>query len=561
MPKYQNKRLLSIDDLYEFFSTHKNSMNFNAEKSGYNIAVSTKGIFEVEEDDNAEGLLYCKVRAFHDLDNVNKSYIDTDVLQEKMMSMKDRPIMADIVETNEKDSDGNPIKDFAGHSMTWDEEKEKFVYIEKPVGHFVNPEGFVLSYDEEYERNFVFADCVIYEEYTDACDILRRRETVDCSVELIIRDMAYNAKTKVLVFNDFYVQGVTLLGENVKPGMRGSKVTLKDFAEVNNSVFSSMEDDTNAKIIEMLEKLNNTLASFNINQKQVNDNTNLDNNGKEGRELSKFEELLSKYGKTAEDITFDYSELSDEELEAKFAEMFADDNKDDDPDDGKENGDNPDDDPDEGSDGKLVTNEKFTKTFELSHEDIRSALYVLLEPYEEADNTFYWIMDVYDDYFVYESWEGKIFGQKYSKDNETDTVTFADERWELFAELLTASEKAELDTMRSNYSAIESELATYKANELDAQKEAVFADETYAEYLDTESFKAIRKDIANYSVEDLRTQCELAFAKEVRKANKTAAPATFAVKDKPEVKTTTLFAMAGQTHDSSFLDGLLQMKP
>ena len=40
--------------------------------------------------------------------------------------------------------------------------------------------------------------------------------------------------------------------------------------------------------------------------------------------MTKFEELLAKYGKTAEDVTFDYEGMADKELEVKFAEMFDD---------------------------------------------------------------------------------------------------------------------------------------------------------------------------------------------------------------------------------------------
>lgn len=39
--------------------------------------------------------------------------------------------------------------------------------------------------------------------------------------------------------------------------------------------------------------------------------------------MNKFEELLAQYGKTAEEVTFEYAEMSDEELEAKFAEVFG----------------------------------------------------------------------------------------------------------------------------------------------------------------------------------------------------------------------------------------------
>ena len=168
-----NNRLLTLEDLYDFYSKKKKSLKFNAEKSGYNIAIQTKATFEVN-DDLSEGLLYGKIRAFHDLTNNNKSHIETDVLEDKMMSIKDRPIMADIVDTGETDENGEPIKDFSGHTMYYDEDFDKMIYKEIPVGHFINPENIHLEYDEKLDRNFVCSDVVVYEEYTDTCEILRR---------------------------------------------------------------------------------------------------------------------------------------------------------------------------------------------------------------------------------------------------------------------------------------------------------------------------------------------------------------------------------------------------
>ena len=44
--------------------------------------------------------------------------------------------------------------------------------------------------------------------------------------------------------------------------------------------------------------------------------------------MDKLNELWAQYNKTLEDLDFEYEGLSDEELEAKFAEVFADDNND-----------------------------------------------------------------------------------------------------------------------------------------------------------------------------------------------------------------------------------------
>ena len=557
-----NKKLLTLEDLYSFYSQKKKSMTFSADKSGYNIAVQSLATFELN-DDLSEGLLYGKIRAFHDLTNNNKSHIETDVLEEKMMSIKDRPVMADIVDTDETDEDGNPIKDFSGHTMYYDEELDKMIYKEIPIGHFIHPESIHLEYDEEYDRNFVCADVVVYEEYTDACDILRRRKTVDCSVELCIRKMHWDNTDKTLHLDDFYVQGTTLLGSHTLPGMSGSKLSIKDFSEENNSLFSSISEDEHSKLIETLDNLNKTLSSLNINSKTNPTVEKFEKGGSIETNMTKFEELLEKYNKTVEDITFEYEDLSDEELENVFSTTFDEseptpdtvvtesDKSDDDTDDNTDDSttDEPDDTTDDDKD-----KDTYSKTFELSHEDVRSALYQLLAPIEETLNEYYWIMSVYDDYFIYESCCGNYYKQAYTKEN--DTIAFYGERQEVFAEFVTADEKAELEDMRANYSSIFEKLAKYEEAEEIADKMTVFEDQAYSKYLETDEFKKLMdvENVKKFTKDELVEKADAALGKVVKTTK------TFSMDTDESHKETkpSFFAFARTEHESSFLDGLLK---
>lgn len=560
-----NKKLLTLEDLYSFYSQKKNSMTFSADKSGYNIAVQSLATFELN-DDLSEGLLYGKIRAFHDLTNNNKSHIETDVLEEKMMSIKDRPVMADIVDTDETDEDGNPIKDFSGHTMYYDEALDKMIYKEIPIGHFIHPESIHLEYDEEYDRNFVCADVVVYEEYTDACDILRRRKTVDCSVELCIRKMHWDNTDKTLHLDDFYVQGTTLLGSHILPGMSGSQLSIKDFSEENNSLFSSIPEDEHSKLIETLDNLNKTLSSLNINSKTNPTVEKFEKGGSIETNMTKFEELLEKYNKTVEDITFEYEGLSDEELENVFSTTFdeseptpdtvvtesdkSDDDTDDDTDDSTtDEPDNTDDTDDDNKD-----KDTYSKTFELSHEDVRSALYQLLAPIEETLNEYYWIMSVYDDYFIYESCCGNYYKQAYTKEN--DTIAFDGERQEVFAEFVTADEKAELEDMRANYSSISEKLAKYEEAEEIADKMTVFEDQAYSKYLETDEFKKLMdvENVKKFTKDELVEKADAALGKVVKTTK------TFSMDAEESHKETkpSFFAFARTEHESSFLDGLLK---
>lgn len=557
-----NKKLLTLEDLYSFYSQKKKSMTFSADKSGYNIAVQSLATFELN-DDLSEGLLYGKIRAFHDLTNNNTSHIETDVLEEKMMSIKDRPVMADIVDTDETDEDGNPIKDFSGHTMYYDEALDKMIYKEIPIGHFIHPESIHLEYDEEYDRNFVCADVVVYEEYTDACDILRRRKTVDCSVELCIRKMHWDNTDKTLHLDDFYVQGTTLLGSHTLPGMSGSKLSIKDFSEENNSLFSSISEDEHSKLIETLDNLNKTLSSLNINSKTNPTVEKFEKGGSTETNMTKFEELLEKYNKTVEDITFEYEGLSDEELEEVFSTTFGEseptpdtiltesDKSDDDTDDDTDNSttDEPDDTTDDDKD-----KDTYSKTFELSHEDVRSALYQLLAPIEETLNEYYWIMSVYDDYFIYESCCGNYYNQAYTKEN--DTIAFDGERQEVFAEFVTADEKAELEDMRTNYSSISEKLARYEEAEEIADKMTVFEDQAYSKYLETDEFKKLMdvENVKKFTKDELVEKADAALGKVVKTTK------TFSMDTDESHKETkpSFFAFAKTEHESSFLDGLLK---
>ena len=114
--------------------------------NGYEISIATPGCFEVKEYKDDEGLIYCDLKAFHDLSNSNKSFIEQDIFKKRIKTMKDRPIMANIVDV--EDENGNMVNDFSGHSNYYDEEKNKTVYVEIPVGHVINPGNIRVEYDE-----------------------------------------------------------------------------------------------------------------------------------------------------------------------------------------------------------------------------------------------------------------------------------------------------------------------------------------------------------------------------------------------------------------------------
>lgn len=517
------KRLLYLEDLYDFYSTYKKSTHFSSEnKEPMYVQVAGKINFENNSDDT-EGLCKVHLQACHTDLNVNKSFIEQSVMEAALPSFKNRPILGYIHKVNGE-------YEFYKHNMH--EENGEIVYDEIPVGIIPESCNAQIVYDEEKEKSYVEIDGYIFEEYTKAKDILERNEECFVSVELAIRELSYNAKDKYMNIENFFFSGVTILGktpegENVQPGMSGSNIKLSDFSKANNSLFADKLDSLTSKVDELLSRF----SDINHSEEGGNDS-----------QMSKFEELLQKYNKTVEDIDFDYENMSDEELEAKFSELY-DEADAEDADESEEEGapaplaDGDAEEDDEEEEVAVDTNDEVKKKkeysrikdYELSHDDVRFALYNLLADYENADNDWYYIEAVYDNHFVYSNWSGeKIFGQSYSKDG--DNVSFDGERYSLHKELLTDAEYVELQNMRSNYAALLEFKENVEKNELHAKREEILANEKYASISEHEDFKKLVENMDNYSLDDLEKEAKIIFADNIDIAK-------FEAKDnKPEVK-------------------------
>ena len=515
MPKVIKKKILTEDDLLKFCQEQKFA-KFSSKDTGYQLALKVPTTFEIDDtvDENHRGMMRLKFRIFHTGLNRNKSYVSKESAEKAMNTIADRPVLAAIHQLD----DGS--WDFEGHEMeiVKDEKgKEELRYIESQVGSFSSEPAF-WEHDDNLDKDYVCAYAYISEEYTKACEIIRAKQGSKNSCELFIDELSYNAKEKYLELNDFYVNASTLLGSHddgteIQEGMEGSRADIADFSVNNNSV----KFDKNEKLIELLENLNKTLSNFNKEQTPVQTQSK---EGGTNNKMTKFEELLAKYGKTAEDVTFDYTEMSDEELEAKFAEMFDDDNSEGDNSGNGESGEPSNDgegtsDPDGNEGGNISKNELFNKLFEISFDEIRYALNNLCSVYRN-DSEWCYVSQVYENYFIMEDWDSdKYYKQSYEKDG--DNISLSGERIEMFAMLLTESEKLSIEDMRSNYAALKEFKETTEKNELHAQKEAIINTDNYSVLTEKDSegnyvnadFAELVKTMDNYSVEDFETKVKV----------------------------------------------------
>lgn len=511
------KRWLTLDNLYDFYVNQNKSVKFNAQEAGGCLVVQIPAKIEMFEKDERSSLVPVHLKACHTGRNRNGSNIKESVMKSKLTTFHNKPILAFIRKVNGEE-------EFGGHEMH--EENDELIYDEIPVGTIPESCNCHLEYDKEKDKTYVHVDGYLYGQYNHAPQILERKGGESkTSVELNVFELSYDAKDKVLNLDDFECAGITILGvdddgNEIGEGMEGANITLADFSAENNSTI-------NEKLLKEIEKLNATLSTFNIN-------SSLEEGGK--TEM-KFEEILAKFGKTFDDIDFEYENMSEEEFEAKLNELFAeaeetpseeeDNNVDTDTEENFEeesneesvenNFEDENSSESETSEFSQITSYSIThedgsvNTFALSLNDTILALTTLVnDTYSESDNTYYSVV-VYDSYLVMaDYWNDRYFKQSYKK--RKDVYSLTGDRVNVYPTFCTQEELDNLDSMRSNYSSIQSELQKYKDADNEAQIKDVFASDDYASIKDNKDYIAfsreVAKDYSKYTVKEVIEKCD-----------------------------------------------------
>lgn len=527
MAKKNTKRLLFMEDLYDFYSNkYKRSTHFSAEKSGHQIFVQVPAEFEVDKnaDYKDESLLFCKVKLMHSGENRNHSSVTDEALKKASKTLAYKPVLANFMEYEDEET-GETLKDFTSHDMELNDDGS-VNYIEKQVGCFTSDKPF-FEVEEETGHNFLYGYCAIPVDYTDAASIIERKNGTKISVELAVNEMEYSGKNKILELTDVVIMGATLLGKDpdtkkdIGEGMLNARLDIADFNAKNNSLFSDY-DSTLIDLQERLEKLES--ACFNnkndISRKEETIEV----------EKEKFEEEVTETVEVTgtEETTEEEVAVTENESEETVDETS------------EETTENAEEDPventqDETTDTSVTENESVNpekysvtmsdgsvKEFSLSLDEITMSLYNLVnQMYGEADNAYYSVT-VYEDNTLIMSdyWNGKYYRQSFNRDG--DNFSLVGDRVAVHSVWVTDEEDASLNEMRSNYSSVVEELNTYKSAEVFADKMTVFDDEAYSEYLDTDEFKALMSEdsVNKYSKDELSEKADATLGKLVKK-NKT----------------------------------------
>ncbi len=482
------KKLLTLEDLVKFCK-EQNLFSFSAKDSGYQLCVQVPALFKKKEVESSS-LLFADIRAFHTGRNRNKSSVTDDAMKNSVPTFAYKPILAAFT------TDKNGDEDFMSHEMELDDEGN-VIYIEHQVGSFTVDEPRIEKDSEDENKRWIYATCAIPREYTHAADIIERKGGTKVSVELIVNKFSYDEKEDLLLLEDIEVSGLTLLGVDedgtpVEEGMAGARLDIKDFSKSNNSVFE-LNEDVKQFIQDSIKE-----ALDNINSQRKEENN----------QMNHFEELLEKYGKTVEDIAFAYEGLSDEELDAAFAEAFETAPE-------PENPETPD------SEEPQIENVEFsvtykgeTKTFAKSLNDqLREITELVNASYGQEDNAWYDV-EVFDDktLIAHDWYNNKHFKQRYG--NKDGNLVLKGERTEVFVRYLTEDELTALEELKSKFEAISkdfevvtTELDLYKA---EPDKVALLESDDYACIKESEAFANLskRENYFSLTIDELKSQLD-----------------------------------------------------
>lgn len=467
--------------------------------------VKTTSLFKV--DDTFDDDRFCRVRiaAMHSGVNRNNSSFATSVIKKAKDTFKNIPVLAEVIKYTDKD--GNEHLDYGTHAMHleedfYDEDNLRMIYDEAVVGIVPESNEFEIVHDDETGNDYVYVTALLYRDYGNyVCDILEQRGgKTDVSMEIACNDISVNAKDNTIIVNDMVACAITLLGADVQPGM----------AKANAQMFSLNETDRESQLIELLSELNKKLDNFNINQelrKEVKCTME-----------DELKEVVAEAGSeeaTPEDVVFEDTKkkaddddsvvkkeepeqeeepqqeeqpVQEEESQQEESENEAE----------EEQQDDNSEDVDYYSIDYSVTVNGAKREFSVSLRDKLNALTTLVnDTYSETDCTWYDV-DIIEETKTVEMhdwWANKHYRQSYSV--KKDVYSLVGDRVETYMSFLTADEQKQLEQMKSNYSAIETELAQFKA---EPEKQAILSKECYAQIVETDAFKELAKQDVHFSM-------------------------------------------------------------
>lgn len=302
--------------------------------------------------------------------------------------------------------------------------------------------------------------------------------------------------------NDFSFTALCILGDAVEPCFESA--ALETFSlELYKKTFSEMMEDLKYQYSKVIPA-----SADDIHKDSLE--------GGEGK--MNIDELMAKYGLSAEEIDFSMDEMTQEELEAKFAEISEAKAS-------NKNGES-EEPPAENTQEAAAGQEAYALSGEQFLRELVSALRseMVYDECWECDVPRYWYID-YDaeqmEVYAEDRKDCRLYGMKYAVNGDAVTIDFATAKRKkiVFADFEgevpdggVAVFAAADEIAKAKFSALKGEIAELKqfkadviAKKFEAEKEALFA--KFGDLSGNQMFVELKENCADMTIEEIEEKC------------------------------------------------------
>ena len=434
--------------------------------------------------------------AYHGRNN-NGSHISREAFEASLPSIFNRPIVAHYI--HETDSIG-------GHDVSIVKESDGLAMynITEPVG--VVPESARTWWEwvEEADgtmREYLCCDIIVWKRQR-AYQHLEDNKVTDESMEIEVVNRHYDEHGEMHI--DLFEFTAFCLLERDRPCFPSADIELFTISECKER-FAEMMDDFHKEFSQVI-----TASADDIYTQLFSKGGN--------REMN-IEEMMTQYGLSAEDVTFDTAGMDQNELEQRFAELR--DAK------GGAGDANPQPEPEVPE----LPTEPEPQQFSLTQEQFMSELFAALYSQEIDDPWFggkmprYWYVDCDTEagmVYAYDGLDDKLYGYPFAMNGDNVVVDFSGgKRMKIqFTEFdegtsdtmvfacmrdLRQDCKKKFDTVTEANATLEKFKADTLHEKLKGEQQRVFA--MFEDLVGNDRFDALFNDCGNMSAEDLEEKC------------------------------------------------------
>lgn len=427
-----------------------------------------------------------KIYIAHTGENRNNVIFNKDVLESMIPTLTNIPILG-FLETNE---DGK--QDFKAHEEKLIITNEGFTLDYKGHAYGVIPPNnnarFEFRYGEDgVEREYLVCEGLLWRKFTTVDEIFKRDGGFKSqSLEIKPNSVeGYHNEFGQFVYTNAKFEGLCILGENVTPAMVNS--TIERFSVSDNSITNEFSD--------MLKEF-----SYHFSKNEKGDEKVLENELGQEPVVEPITEPVVTEPQVTEPVVEPIVEpivepaepvvepvVEPEPIEPVVTEPVVEPAT------------------EFTSTEPVVVSDKMIRTFELSHDDIRSSIYSALDNHATFNTSWNWISKVFDSHaFIEQEDEGKLYKVNYVKHEAG--VTLGDYE-EIFPMYVNNVEKNALEIARTNFSVLEEEnkqLKQFKEGIELANKERKLS--TYSTVLSKEEYETVQNSLSKFSMEEIEKE-------------------------------------------------------